>query len=152
LQRYIAEETDGGYATALIGKWHLSNSPTFNPESLGIDYYAGVLGAAPESYYDWQLTEGGASTTSAGYNSEVLTDRAIDWVQSQERPWFLWLAYNAPHSPFHVPPSEMHSQGALPEFRRGMDATPYYMAGLAGVRVTDIHDSRSFLSLLSMGP
>ena len=44
LQTYIAEETDDAYATAVIGKWHLSgNDADVNPEDLGIDYYAGLI-------------------------------------------------------------------------------------------------------------
>jgi arylsulfatase A-like enzyme len=130
LQSYIGLETGNAYATAVVGKWHLSQSSTFDPEILGIDYYAGVLGAGPESYYEWSLTEDGVSTTETGYNTEVLTDLAIDWVRDQAGAWFLWLAYNAPHTPFHVPPEDMHTQGALPHFRPGMDATPYYMAAI----------------------
>ena len=60
----------------------------------------------------------------------MLTDLAIDWVRSQEGSWFLWLAYNAPHTPFHVPPAEMHSQGDLPDYAMGMNASPYYMAAI----------------------
>jgi arylsulfatase A-like enzyme len=62
----------------------------------------------------------------------VLTDKAIEWVgeQPSDKPWFLWLAYNAPHTPFHAPPIEMHSQGALPPFENGMNALPYYMAAI----------------------
>ena len=132
LQNYIAEETNNRFATAVIGKWHLTSSRTFNPESLGIDYYAGLLPHLnfADSYYSWQLTEDGSSTTNSGYVTEVLTDLAIDWVRSQEASWFLWLAYNAPHGPFHVPPSTMHSQGDLPEYRLGMNALPYYMAAI----------------------
>ena len=42
----------------------------------------------------------------------------------------MWLAYNAPHTPFHIPPTNMHSQGALPEYRAGLDAVPYYFAAI----------------------
>jgi arylsulfatase B len=130
LQSYISQQSSRPYATAVVGKWHLAQSPTFNPESLGIDYYAGVLSAAPESYFDWELTEDGQSTANSGYITEVLTDLAIDWVAEQDDSWFLWLAYNAPHSPFHVPPADMHSQGSLPEFQAGTDATRHYMAAI----------------------
>jgi arylsulfatase B len=114
----------------VVGKWHLGGSPTFNPESLGMDFYAGLLTGVAGSYYSWQLTEGGSTVTNTGYITEVLTDKAIDWVKSQDGSWFLWLAYNAPHTPFHVPPAEMYSQGDLPEYVRGMDPLPYYMAAI----------------------
>jgi arylsulfatase B len=131
LQRYINDQTDDAYATAVVGKWHLAGESTsFNPESLGIDYYAGLIRGAVQSYYQWQLTEDGVGSLQTDYTTEVFTDLAIDWVNEQNQPWFLWLAYTAPHTPFHVPPAEMHSQGDLPEYAMGMDPMPYYLAAI----------------------
>lgn len=47
-------------------------------------------------------------------------------------PWFLWLAYNAPHTPFHLPPNDLHYQGDLPTDQASIDANllPFYMAML----------------------
>ena len=42
----------------------------------------------------------------------------------------MWLAYNAPHTPFHIPPSNMHNQGNLPSYNNGLDPIPYYMAAI----------------------
>ncbi|WP_298353990.1 sulfatase-like hydrolase/transferase [uncultured Dokdonia sp.] len=134
LQQYITEESSNDYATAIIGKWHLSgNSSTFNPEVFGIDYYAGLLRGEPQSYYNWLLTEDGVSNIETAYATTKFTDLAINWVNAQDKPWFLWLAYNAPHTPYHVPPSDMHSQGNLPPFTDGMDETPYYMAAIEAI-------------------
>ncbi|MDH7444954.1 sulfatase-like hydrolase/transferase [Aquimarina sp. 2201CG14-23] len=131
LQKYINEQTNNKYSTAIIGKWHLSgNSSTFNPEILGIDYYAGLIRGEPQNYYNWLLTEDGTSNIETDYATTKFTDLATDWINQQEKPWFLWLAYNAPHAPFHTPPNDMHSQGFLPEFSNGMDETPYYMASI----------------------
>lgn len=131
IQKYINDNTNGAYATAVVGKWHLSgNNVGFNPESFGIDYYTGLIRGAVDNYYQWQLTEDGNTSLQTNYITEVFTDFAINWVNNQSKPWFLWLAYNAPHTPFHVPPSNMHSQGVLPEYAPGMDGTPYYMAAI----------------------
>ena len=131
IQKYINENTNDKYATAVIGKWHLSgNNSSFNPESFGIDYYAGLIRGAVDDYYQWQLTEDGATSLQTNYVTETFTDLALDWVNDQSKPWFLWLAYNAPHTPFHIPPSNMHSQGSLPEYSLTTDATPYYMAAI----------------------
>ena len=131
IQKYINDNTNNSYATAVVGKWHLSgNNASFNPESFGINYYAGLIRGAVDDYYNWQLTEDGATRLQTKYATEVFTDLAIDWIKEQSKPWFLWLAYNAPHTPFHVPPSNMHSQGNLPAYSAGMDATPYYMAAI----------------------
>ena len=93
-------------------------------------YYAGLLNGAANSYTNWNLTENGATTTSTDYITAKITDVAIDWVDNQTKPWFLWLAYTAPHTPFHLPPANMHSQGSLPSDAASIAANPlpYYMA------------------------
>jgi arylsulfatase A-like enzyme len=131
LQKYISENSSTEYATAIIGKWHLSkNNNTVNPESWGIDHYAGLFSGAVQDYYNWSLTEDAITTTSTDYATQKFTDLAIDWVQQQNKPWFLWLAYNAPHTPFHAPPAQMHSQGTLPAYTNGANRTTYYMAAI----------------------
>ncbi|MEM9545037.1 MAG: sulfatase-like hydrolase/transferase [Bacteroidota bacterium] len=134
LQQYIDEETNNAYETAIIGKWHLSgNDNTVNPETFGLDYYAGLIRGGVQNYYQWQLNESGTTSMRTDYPTEVFTDLAIDWVRDQTKPWFLWLAYNAPHTPFHVPPNEMHTQGDLPEYTEDLDAMPYYLAAIEAI-------------------
>lgn len=131
LQSYINSETNNSYATAIVGKWHLSGSnASVNPESYGIDYYAGLIRGAVNDYYDWEFTENGSSSSVTEYATEKFTNLSIDWVNNQNKPWFLWLAYNAPHTPFHVPPTGTHNQGALPNYTNALDPTPYYMAAV----------------------
>lgn len=131
IQKYITDNTSNKYATAVVGKWHLSGTNTaFNPETFGIDYYSGIIRGSVDDYYKWQLTEDGATTQQTTYVTEKFTDLAINWVNTQSKPWFLWLAYNAPHTPFHIPPSNMHSQGNLPTYTNGMDPIPYFMASI----------------------
>lgn len=134
LQKYIGDGTSHRYESAIIGKWHLSgDNSNVNPESFGIDYYAGLIRGAVNDYYRWQLTEDGIGSLQTGYITETLTDLSIDWVNQQSKPWFLWLAYNAPHTPYHVPPANMHTQGNLPDYVNGMDPIPYYMAAIEAV-------------------
>lgn len=132
LQSYINQNTANKYATAVIGKWHIADTNNFNPENLGIDYYAGLLSGAANSYTSWDFTEDGVTTTETDYITKKFTDLSISWVQEQTQPWFLWLAYTAPHRPFHLPPSEMHSQGDLPNDNASIDANPlpYYLAAI----------------------
>ena len=130
LQKYINDELNDTYATAVIGKWHISgNRGQVNPEDFGIDYYAGVL-AGTEQYYDWSLYEGGESNVQTSYITEKFTDLSIEWVNQQDKPWFLWLAYTAPHTPFYAPPANMHAQGNLADYEDGLDAMPYYFLNL----------------------
>ena len=117
------------YSHAVIGKWHLSSDPT-HPTAMGVDYFAGLLGGGVQSYTNWDLNENGITTTSTAYTTTKFTDLAIDWVSAQSQPWFLWLAYNAPHTPFHLPPTNLHNQGDLPADDASIEANPlpYYQA------------------------
>ncbi|OSY89110.1 sulfatase [Tenacibaculum holothuriorum] len=128
LQKYL-DDKGSGYSNAIIGKWHLSRDEN-HPTQMGIDYYAGLLSGSVQSYTNWSFTQNGATTTSTEYTTTKFTDLAIDWIKQQEQPWFLWLAYNAPHTPFHLPPANLHSQGNLPSDQASVDANPlpYYMA------------------------
>ena len=131
LQKHIRNQTSQQYASAVIGKWHLSGvSSSIDQEAFGLDYFAGIIRGAVEDYYQWSMNENGVNSTQTTYSSTVFTDLSINWINQQSKPWFLWLAYNAPHTPFHVPPSEMHSQGALPTYTPDKDPLPYYLAAI----------------------
>lgn len=129
LQQYINRETNNKYATAIVGKWHLSgNNASVDPETFGVEYFAGLMRGGTDDYSNWLFSEDGNSTTNTEYITQKFTDLAIDWINQQDKPWFMWLAYTAPHTPFHIPPIEMHNQGSLPAFSDDLDGTPYYMA------------------------
>lgn len=124
-----------GYAGAVIGKWHLAGSANGldHPAQLGVGDYYGIYTGSVPSYFSWDGVENGAEIHVDGYSTSVFTDRAIAWTQAQQTPWFLWLAYNAPHSPFHVPPAGLvHSSTGLAddedEIRR--NPLPYFNAML----------------------
>lgn len=131
IQSYLETNANGVYANAVIGKWHLSNNLS-HPNDLGVDYYAGHTGGGISDYFNWDKVEDGIISNETTYITTKLTDLAIDWVDNQIQPWFLWLAYNAPHVPFHLPPTELHSQGALPTDEASIDANslPYYLAAI----------------------
>ncbi len=106
----IEDSTDNTYTDGVIGKWHISSpSNPDHPYLHGADYYVGLLGAAVNDYYAWQKTENGETTLCNDYVTSVLTDKAIEWRENQDQPWFLWWAHAAPHDPFHTPPTEMYT-------------------------------------------
>ena len=148
IHRSLNELSDTPYQTSIIGKWHLSarNSPNV-PQEMGIGYYAGLYTGGVESYYDWSLNINGTSTNQTSYITTALTDLAIEWINAQGSPWFCWLAYNAPHSPFHLPPSNLHSQGDLPNNESSIEANPrpYYLAMVESLD----HEMDRLLSSLS---
>lgn len=130
IQKYL-DDNNSGYNHAVIGKWHLSKDAN-HPNNMGVDYYAGLLTGGVKSYSDWNFTQNGQTTNSNEYTTTKFTNLAIDWIGGQSQPWFLWLAYNAPHTPFHLPPNNLHSQGSLPTDASSISSnpTPYYMAAI----------------------
>ncbi len=129
LQKHL-DNNNSNYEHAIVGKWHLSKTAT-HPTQMGVGYYAGLLTGGVQSYTNWNFTENGQTTTSNEYTTTKFTDLAIDWIDQQTQPWFLWLAYNAPHTPFHLPPNNLHTQ-SLPSDQASIDTNPqpYYMAAL----------------------
>lgn len=106
----ITETTNGEYAGAVIGKWHISNPIDYDhPMQHGIDHYEGLFSSSVSDYYSWDKIENGVLTTSNEYVTTDLTNAAIDWISDQDDPWFLWLAHAAPHGPFHVPPADLYT-------------------------------------------
>ncbi|PQJ78834.1 sulfatase-like hydrolase/transferase [Polaribacter porphyrae] len=131
LQKYISDNTNNAYATAIFGKWHISND-TNDAENMGVNHFAGISKGGVQDYYSWPLIENGISTTNTTYMTTKLTDLAIDWKNAQTKPWFLWMGYTAPHTPFHLAPTDLHSQGNLPTDDASIDANPlpYYLSAL----------------------
>ena len=131
IQKLIDDKTANAYNHAVIGKWHLSNNSS-HPGDLGIHHFTGFLSGGVQSYFNWNLTENEVTLSSSEYTTTKFTDLAIDWVGAQDKPWFLWLAYNAPHTPFHLPPNDLHQQGSLADDEASIarNPLPYYMAML----------------------
>lgn len=122
------------YSAAVIGKWHLAGSDQGfdHPRQLGVKHYFGIFSGAVRDYFDWDAIDNGKPVKVSGYATTVLTDRAIAWIGAQKQPWFLWLAYNAPHAPFHMPPEGLHRTGDLPTDAASIRARPrpHYEAAL----------------------
>ena len=134
LHRYLANSPNSSnYASALIGKWGLGGSGVAanHPATLGIEYFAGTLRRAISDYNAWDLTVNGVTTATSVYNTTASTDLAIDWIANQSQPWFLWLAYTAPHDPIHVPPRHLHTRN-LSGTDSDISSNPraYYLAAI----------------------
>lgn len=124
-------------ATANIGKWHLSlTTPTSNlytPNWMGYDHYAGNFLGALSSYTSWSKVTNGISSTSTTYATTETANDAINWIRTQSsNPFFLWLAFNAPHTPLHLPPAGLHSYTTLSGTATDINANPrpYFKASL----------------------
>lgn len=83
---------------------------------MGYDHYSGnFLGEIP-NYYDWKkVTNGVGPTTVTNYATTETVDDAIAWLAGLDdsKPFFLWLAFNAPHTPYHKPPNALHTVPGL---------------------------------------
>jgi arylsulfatase A-like enzyme len=99
-----------GYATALIGKWHLGYKPEVGPNAHGFDEFFGFLGGALEYYQHTgpngqpDLYENTTPVEVNGYFTDVVTDRAVSFINRHAAgPFFVDVAYNATHMPFQPP-------------------------------------------------
>jgi arylsulfatase A-like enzyme len=106
---------NNGYATALIGKWHLGYKPEYSPRAHGFDLFFGYKSAAIDYHTHFtvrpsegaqfasaqpDLWEGDALIEQDGYMTDLITRRAVEFInQNATRPFFIDVAFNAPHSP-----------------------------------------------------
>lgn len=103
-----------GYRSFMSGKWHLG---TDDPTRHGFEEFYGTLVSAKrffDSEHLLRLPQGRqARQYPEGdfYATDAVTDHALDFLKlsrrTPDKPWFLYLAYNAPHFPLHAPPSEI---------------------------------------------
>ena len=116
-QRTLADHLRGaGYATGLVGKWHLGFSSAYVPQARGFDDYFGFLvamhnfilhrDAQPRfeaAYSRNMIYRGRDLQKNDGYTTDLFTDEAMAFMaRHTEKPWFLYLAYNAVHTPLEI--------------------------------------------------
>ena len=98
-----------GYAMAQFGKWHLALGANSPANVGGWPYFAGSTGGALPDYTNWTKVVSGV--TSNGYTNYATTDvvnDAIAWINARgTNHWFAWVAFNAPHTPLHKPPTNL---------------------------------------------
>ncbi len=97
----IANHLKGaGYATGIVGKWHLGNQPAMHPQKRGFDEFFGFLAGA-HSYFNMSgIMRGTEPVTELDYTTDAFGREAISFIdRHQEHPWFLYLAFNAVHTP-----------------------------------------------------
>lgn len=111
---------DAGYSTGCFGKWHVGSSKPFHPNTRGFDQFFGFVGGGHQYFpsvtdkvepkindYQYFLERNGEEIRSpeGAYLTDMLSDEAIDFVSAnaaKQNPFFLYLAYNAPHSPLQA--------------------------------------------------
>ncbi len=120
-ERTFAQAMQGhGYATGAFGKWHNGMQYPYHPNARGFDEFYGYCSGHWGSYVDALLEHNGELVESEGYLTDVLTDKAMEFVEShQDEPFLVYLPLNTPHSPMQVgePWWEKFAQAELPEHR-----------------------------------
>ncbi|QDT98076.1 sulfatase-like hydrolase/transferase [Gimesia aquarii] len=92
------------YATGAFGKWHNGRHYPMHPNGQGFEEFFGFCGGHWNSYFDTNLEHNKRPVETKGYITDVLTDKAIEFIkQNQKKPFFCYVPYNAPHSPWIVP-------------------------------------------------
>ena len=93
-----------GYATSLVGKWHNGTFDSrFEPNARGFEEFTGFCGGWSD-YYRYHLRRNDSVAVSDGqYLTDLLADEAVGFIErSRNRPFFLYLPFSAPHSPFQA--------------------------------------------------
>jgi len=101
-----------GYQTAIIGKWHLKSDPT------GFDYWEVLPGQG--NYYNPRFLIPGDTVQYTGYVTDIITDRALDWLQNgrdRAKPFMLMYQHKAPHRRWEPGPEHltMYDDVTIPE-------------------------------------
>jgi len=100
-----------GYQTAIVGKWHLGLDSPNTPIDRGFDHFHGFLGDMMDDYYNHRrhginyMFEDRTEIDPEGHATDLFTQWACEYIRgcSVEQPYFLYLAYNAPHTPIQPP-------------------------------------------------
>ncbi|QDT31862.1 sulfatase family protein [Thalassoglobus polymorphus] len=101
-----------GYNTACVGKWHLGLESPDRPTDRGFDFFKGYLGDMMDDYYNHRrhginyMRQGTEEIDPEGHATDLFTDWSCEYIREQKddsEPFFLYLAYNAPHTPIQPP-------------------------------------------------
>jgi len=105
-----------GYETAIVGKWHLGLATPNTPNERGFDHFHGFLGDMMDDYYKHRrhgnnyMRLEGKEIDPKGHATDLFTEWAVEYIRKRSRsrskskkPFFLYLAYNAPHTPIQPP-------------------------------------------------
>ncbi len=102
-----------GYETAFIGKWHMGHD--LDEARKGFDHWASFRGQG--EYFNPTININGQRRQFEGYNTDVLTDLALDWLTNRHaKPFFLYLSFKAVHYPFAPAPRHRgrYAQAPIP--------------------------------------
>lgn len=94
---------EAGYTTGLVGKWHLGSAPAMRPVQRGFDEFFGFLGGSHSYFENNGILRGDKQVSDLDYTTDAFGREACSFVErNRGKPWFLYLAFNAVHTPMHA--------------------------------------------------
>jgi arylsulfatase A-like enzyme len=139
----LAQVLEPFYRTAVIGKWHLSTADgtgPLHPLLLGFEHHKGSLSVIPnfigDDYYHYEKSVDGTTQMSYVYATTDTVNDCLAQIQAFNEPWFIWLAFNAPHAPFHKPPPDLHTYSLPPTIDNS--TIPIHVRAMAEALDTEI--------------
>lgn len=108
-----------GYTTGLVGKWHLGSQPAMHPQKRGFDEFIGFLGGA-HSFFDAQgILRGQEPVKTIDYTTDLFGREAAAFIEKhRDKPWFLYLSFNAVHTPMHATEDRMAKLAGITDQER----------------------------------
>lgn len=102
------------FESSAVGKWHLTAPPLnvgLAPNQQGFDWFEGVPGNLyfNQTYFAHTTVRNGVALASTTYSTTEQVDTALRRTVEMREPWLMYLAFNAGHEPWHVPPTSLHS-------------------------------------------
>src|SRR5262249_52940757 len=94
---------EAGYATGLVGKWHLGSAAKFHPAHRGFQEFFGFLGGSHSYFPEAGVYRGTREVEEKEYLTDAFAREAVAFIdRHQKQPFFLYLAFNAVHTPMHA--------------------------------------------------
>jgi arylsulfatase A-like enzyme len=92
-----------GYVTGIVGKWHLGSQPEMHPQKRGFDEFFGFLGGAHSYFNTTGIVRGETQVEEKEYLTDAFGREAVEFIERHKaKPWFLYLAFNAVHTPMEA--------------------------------------------------
>jgi len=96
-----------GYVTGIFGKWHNGSQWPYHPLARGFDTFWGYTSGHWGEYFDAPLEHNGVMKTSKGYIVDVLTDKALQFIErNKAKPFLCYVPFTTPHSPWSAPAND----------------------------------------------
>ncbi|MBM3989763.1 MAG: hypothetical protein FJ298_02020 [Planctomycetes bacterium] len=114
LPEVLAAGSPRPIASSAIGKWHLGSASVGgedHPNLQGFEWFEGTLGNLfnNQTYFSYAKVRNGVRYTSDVYATTDQVNDALGRIAAMPEPWFLWLGFNAAHTPLHAPPAHLHT-------------------------------------------